>query len=99
VPLKVGVTDVAAPVITGITVLYPESRAYKHPGEAATVVVNAMDADSQQITVTVTVADQAGNEATQNVTVVQSDPLTYSAATAAGHTVTSGANPNEFLVT
>lgn len=89
----------ATPIITGITVLYAGSREYKHPGEPATIIVDAIDADNEQFTVTVTVADSHGNETSQSKTIAQADPLTYAATTsAAGHTVTGGANPNEFIV-
>lgn len=89
----------AAPLITNVTVLYPGGRSYKHPGEAAEVHVDAVDADAHSIEVQVTVRDGAGNVATQAAMVVQGDPLTYSATTGPLHTVTQDpAQPTRFVV-
>lgn len=89
----------ANPVITGVTVVYPQSRGYKHPGEAAEVYVDALDADTHTVEITATVTDAAGNVTTQGAMVLQSDPLTYSATTIAGHTVTQDpSQPNKFFV-
>jgi hypothetical protein len=87
----------AAPVINSVTVTYPQGRTYKHPGEAATIVVDASDPDSLTYDVTITVRD-ASNATTDHVAgVLQSDPLTYSATTVTGHSVTQDlAQPNRF---
>jgi len=88
----------ANPVITNTTVLYADDRGYKLPGEPAEVYVTALDADAVTVTVDVTVTDSAGNATTSAALVVQSDPLTYSAA-AAGFTVTQDpSQPNKFFV-
>lgn len=90
----------AAPVINDVRVVYPQGRSHKYPGEAAEVFVDAVDADAHSVEVTVVVRDTAGNEATRAALVVQGDPLTYSASTAAaGHTVTQDpATPTRFVV-
>lgn len=64
----------ANPLITGVTVLYPGGRSYKHPGEAAEIHVDAVDADAHSIEVALTVRDAAGNTTTQAAMVVQGRP-------------------------
>lgn len=89
----------ASPVITAVTVLYPGGQNYKLPGQAAELFVDALDADAKTITVQVTVADAAGATVQSTGLVVQSDPLTYSATTIAGHTVTQDPSQlNKFFV-
>lgn len=88
----------ATPVINGISVIYPGGLSYKLPGQAATLVVDAVDSDNVQIEVVVTVRDAAGNQTQQSQMVIQNDPLTYEGTPPAGHTVTPGANPNELIV-
>lgn len=89
----------SAPVITGIDVVYPGGLGYKLPGQTAELFVHATDADALTITVTVSVTDSAGNTTTTTCPVVQSDPLTYSATTVTGHTVTQDpSTPNHFYV-
>lgn len=89
----------AAPIINDVTVVYPQDRGYKLPGEAAELLVDAVDADAHSIEVTVVVRDSAGNEATRAAMVVQGDPLTYSASVDGGHTVTQDpAQPTRFVV-
>jgi len=89
----------ANPIIRGVTVKYAGNKGYKLPGEAAEIFVDAVDADSVTVTVTLTVKDAGGNtSAPQTVEIVQSDPLTY-AATGTGVTVTQDpAQPNHFFV-
>lgn len=89
----------ANPIITAVTVVYPNGQSYKLPGQSAELYVDAVDADAKTITVDVTVTDSAGNITQQTGLVVQSDPLTYSATTIAGHTVTQDpSQPNKFFV-
>ncbi len=88
----------ATPIINGVAVLYPGGLSYKLPGQAATLVVDAVDSDNLQIEVTVTVRDAAGSPTSQNAIVIQNDPLTYEGTAPAGHTVTPGANANELIV-
>ena len=90
-----------APVINNITVQYPQGRAFKYPGEAAEVFVDAVDADSLTIEVQVTVRDADGTAVQQSAGVLQGDPLEYAAAVVspAGHTVTQDpAQPHRFVV-
>jgi len=89
----------ANPIIRGVTVKYAGNKGYKLPGEAAELFIDAVDADSVTVTVTLTVKDTGGNtSAPQTVEIVQSDPLTYT-ATASGATVTQDpAMPNHFFV-
>lgn len=88
----------ASPVISGVQVVYPGGLGYKLPGQAATLIVTATDSDAMQIEVEIRVRDSAGNLTSQTVQVIQSDPLTYEASTAAGHTVTPGTASNQFIV-
>lgn len=87
------------PVIRGVTVKYANNKGYKLPGEAAEIFIDAVDADSLTVSVSVTVKDGSGNtSAPQTVEIVQSDPLTY-IATASGATVTQDpVMPNHFFV-
>jgi len=88
----------AGPVIRGVTVVYPPGQTYKLPGQAAEMFVDAVDADAITVTVAIAVRDGAGNETTGTATIVQSDPLTFT-ATATGATVTQDpSQPNHFYV-
>jgi hypothetical protein len=91
----------AAPIINGIAVLYPQGRSHKFPGEAAEILVDAVDADSHSIEVQVTVRDSSGTAVTQQAGVLQGDPLSFEAGILgpAGHTVTQDpAQPHRFVV-
>lgn len=86
----------ATPTINAITV-EPQTIA---PGGQATITVDAVDPDSQEVTVSVTVTDAAGNTGTGSAKVRISDPLTYSASVPDGQgTVAQGSKPNEFIYT
>ncbi len=89
------------PVITDVTVIYPNGQAYVSPGQTAELVIDAIDADSRTVTVTVKVTDAAGNEVGSDVSVIVTDPLTYAASsTSSGVTVTQDpTQPNHFYVT
>lgn len=90
----------AVPIINNISIVYPGGLSYKLPGQAATLIVDAVDSDNLQIEVQVTVRDAAGNPTSQNAMVIQNDPLTYEgvALSPPGHTVTPGAQVNELIV-
>lgn len=88
----------AAPIIRGVTVVYPAGQTYKLPGQAAELFVDAVDADAVTVTVQITVRDATGHETAGTAAVVQSDPLTY-AASATGATVTQDpSQPAHFYV-
>jgi len=88
----------AAPVVTGVRVVYPGGRTYKLPGEAAELWIDALDGDGKTFTVAFTVRDGAGNETTGTATVVQSDPLTYTASAVGAVVTQDPTQPSHFYV-
>lgn len=88
----------ANPVINSIVVGYPGGQSSLHPGQSASVTVNATDADAQTVTVAVTVTDSAAHVGTGQTSVVISDPLTYT-ATAPSGTITGGGASNVLTYT
>jgi len=86
------------PVITNVEVFYASSRGYKLPGEAAELLITAIDGDSFTITVDIKVRDSSGEESVASVEVVQSDPLTYEATSSSAVVTQDPAQPNHFYV-
>jgi hypothetical protein len=89
------------PVITNVTVIYPNGQSYLSPGQTAEILVEAIDNDNRTITVTVEVADSSGNEVANVVSVIVTDPLTFNAFSEdSGVTVTQDpTQPSHFFVT
>lgn len=89
----------ALPVITNVTVIYPNGQTSLAPGQQARVVVDAIDTDNFIITGNVTVTDGSGNAASSAFSVVVADGLTYAATASAGSIAQDPARPNEFILT
>lgn len=88
----------AAPVINAITVKYVGDKGYKLPGEAAEIIVEALDPDALTINVSVEVKDSGGNVTTQSLQIVQSDPLTITATSTDATVTKDPAQANRFYV-
>lgn len=90
----------ATPVISNVTVSYPAGTSSLAPGQTATVVVSATDADNYQIAGTIKVTDSGGNSATAPFNIVVADSVTYSATADSGATVVQDPTAkNKFYVT
>lgn len=88
----------ANPVINSVEVKYAGDKGYKLPGEAAEVVVQALDPDALTISVAITVKDAGGNETRQTLEIVQSDPLTITATSEDATVTPDPSQANRFYV-
>ena len=88
----------ASPVITSVQVTYVGDKGYKLPGEAAEIVVQAVDPDALTITVNLEVKDSGGNVTRQSLEIVQSDPLTMTATSLDATVTQDPAQANRFYV-